>query len=298
MEYGDMWMCDACGSDNPRWHTYCPICGASPGEEIILSTASPRSNSPGSVFSDISAGTSATGLSTKNAIGFSSEQVQTATKEFISIIQSDQVLKPLYETARNDPRIESTVLRRYVRETLRIYAEDLKGEANDRLELSASQLVRIKAGRAARCICNDELPGHPPARDIDDNSDEETQERVVDERQFDDPVSFRSFLTQSKAFAKLRVQTESYLIIKAPTLGSNDEIEEAAKQHPGIGTLAKRLSHFLEDVANFILISLPESLQCLETPTEAGWTRIKVECHVSRLSDTSPSPRHHTYDIY
>jgi hypothetical protein len=248
------------------------------------------------VFSENSAGTSATGLSTKNAIGFSHEQVQTATREFISVIRSDQVLKPLYETARNDPRIEPTRLRRVVRETLRIYAEDLKGEANDHLELSASQLVRIKAGRAARCICNDEHPEHQPARDIDDNSDEETQERVVDEREFDDPVSFRSFLTQSKAFVKLRVQTELYLIIKSPISGSNDEIEEAAKHRPGIGTLAKRLSHFLEGVADFIMISLPESLQCLDTPTEAGWTRIKVECHVSRLSDTIPSPHHRTYD--
>ena len=253
------------------------------GSSMISTTSDPME----SVFSAESSGTSMTVFSQGSTSGFSREQVQTATRVFVSVIQSDQVLGPIYKSARNDPTVGPSKLRSYVRATLKAYAENLKTEAKDHLEHTASKLVRVQAGHAARCVSSDNKFTHGPMKDSNDSSDDEFQEQPVDERQFDDDLdAFRSFLTQSNAFAILRDHTQlffSYQPIITAAESSETHFGEDIPEHTEGGRSGKGLIRTFKDTVMFMIINILVSLECLEPPLETDWTRIKIECHVSRF---------------
>ena len=265
-----------------------------PSVEDVTDGSSTISTTPdhmGSVFSAESSGTSMTVSSRESTSAFSREQVQVMTRVFVSVIQSDQVLGPIYESGRNDPTLEPTKLRGYVLETLVSYARDLKNEAKDHLELTASNLVFNQAFHAARCISdetdNDYKVTHGPMKDADDSSEDEVQEQPVDERQFNDDLdAFRSFLIQSNAFAKLRTDTQLFLPFQ-PTISvtesSETYVREDIQKYTERGRLGRSLIRTLNDQAMFMVTNLLVSLECLEPPLETGWTRIKIECHVSQF---------------
>jgi len=247
--------------------------------------SSVASTSLDSVFSTNSStnstGTSNTALSKES--GFSVEQIETATRAFVSLVQSDQVLRPLYENARNDPSSGASRLQIYVRATLKEYAENLRKEAKDHLEFSASQLVRSKAGHAARCVANDSNSVQQSTKDVEESSDDEAQERPIDERQFNDDLdTFRSFLTQSKAFAKLRDQTKNIFSPQPDPPAADTNVQEDVQSHPEIGTLGARLMCLSKETTMTMMANLLMSMGFLERPSKTGCTRIIVDCHVSR----------------
>jgi hypothetical protein len=198
------------------------------------SVVSTSSDYQDSVFSVESSETSATAFSRNS--GFSVEQTQSATRVFVSILQEDDVLKPLYEFARNNTRIRLKRLRRHIRAVVKAYAENLKEEANDHLGFSAFRLVHTRARYAAQCIASEEdIYRHSQnlvndrtrtSKDAEDSSEEETAERTVDETDFGDLKSFRMFLTGSNAFVALREQTHAFYTTNSktpqyrPTIGS------------------------------------------------------------------------------
>ena len=119
---------------------------------------STTSTTLGSVFSTDTLATSITAFSKES--GFSIEKIQTATRVFVSIIQDDELLAPLYESARNDIKIGPNRLRRHTRGALKAFAENLKEEADDHLQFQASRLVHARARYAARCVGSGDNKSH------------------------------------------------------------------------------------------------------------------------------------------
>jgi hypothetical protein len=257
-------------------------------EDLIdgSSTISTTSDPMESVFSAESSGTSMTVSFRESLSGLSRELVEAVTRVFVSVIQSDQVLGPIYESGRNDPAILPRELRRDIYPTLLAYAQDLENEAKNPLEYVASSIVRTGAGHAARCVSGDYKFTHGPTKDADDSSDGEVQEQSVVERQFNDDVdAFRSFLIQSNAFATLRTETQ-LLYPFQPTMTVTESFEtyvgEDIPEHTEGGRSGKGLIRTFNDTAMFMIINLLVSLECLDPPLATGWTRIKIECHVSQ----------------
>ncbi|KAH6863015.1 hypothetical protein B0T12DRAFT_1488 [Alternaria alternata] len=254
-------------------------------EDLIdgSSTISTTSDPMESVFSAESSGTSMTVSFRESLSGLSRELVEAVTRVFVSVIQSDQVLGPIYESGRNDPAILPRELRRDIYPTLLAYAQDLENEAKNPLEYVASSIVRTGAGHAARCVSGDYKFTHGPTKDADDSSDGEVQEQSVVERQFNDDVdAFRSFLIQSNAFATLRTETQ-LLYPFQPTMTVTESFEtyvgEDIPEHTEGGRSGKGLIRTFNDTAMFMIINLLVSLECLDPPLATGWTRIKIECH-------------------
>ncbi|RYN24956.1 hypothetical protein AA0112_g8843 [Alternaria arborescens] len=248
------------------------------GSSTISTTSDPME----SVFSAESSGTSMTVSFRDYTIVLSRELVEAVARVFVSVIQSDQVLGPIYESVRNDTAVLPRELRRDIYPTLLAYAQNLENEAKNRLEYIASSIVRTGAGHAARCVSGDYKFTHEPTKDADDSSDE-VQEQPIDERQSDDDLdAFRLFLIQSNAFATLRTETQllypSRPIITA-TEDSETHVGEDIPEHTEGGRSGKVLIRIFNDTAMFIMINLLVSLECLEPPLETGWTRIKIECH-------------------
>ncbi|KAI5374350.1 hypothetical protein J4E82_006920 [Alternaria postmessia] len=232
------------------------------GSSTITTTPDPIR----SVFSTESSMTLIKVFSRRGISEISRKQLQIATRVFVSVIQSDQVLGPIYESGRNDPTLEPKILRGYVFETLISYARNLRNEAKDHLEVIASNLVLDQVSHAARCISDDYKWTHGLTEDADDSSDDEVQGQSVDERQFNDDLdAFRSFLTQSNAFATLRTETQSSYLFR-PTVS----VTESSETYVG---------EDIQDTAMFMVTNLLVSLECLEPPLQTGWTRIKIECH-------------------
>ncbi|CAI9637395.1 unnamed protein product [Alternaria burnsii] len=259
---------------------------AKPSVEDVIdgsSTVSTTSDPMESVFSAESSGTSMTVSSRKSTSRFSREQVHVMTRVFVSVIQSDQVLGPIYESARNDPTVGSGWLRGYICGTLKLYADNLENEAKDRLEHTASKLVHFRASHVAQCVSSDNRFTHGTMKDSNDSSDDEVQEQPIDERQFNDDLdAFRSFLTQSNAFAILRDQTQSlysFQPITSVTKSSKTHVRKDTQEHTESGRSEKGLVRMFNDTAIFMMTNLLVSLECLEPPLETGWTRIKIECH-------------------
>jgi hypothetical protein len=257
------------------------------GSSTITTTPDPLK----SVFSAESSGTSIKVLSSWSIRKISRKQLHMATRALVSVIQSDQALGPIYEAGRNDPTLEPNELRGYVLKTLVSYAENLKNEAKDHLELTASNLVLYLALHAARCVSGDtgddyKLP-HGLTKDADDSSGEEVQEQPVDGRQFNDDLdAFRSFLTRSNAFATLRTETQllyPFQFITSVTESSETHVGEDIQEHTGSGKLERSPIRTFNNTAMFMIMNLLVSLEFLEPPLETGWTRIKIECHVSQF---------------
>jgi hypothetical protein len=176
------------------------------------------STSRDSTFSVGSFETLATDFS--KAGGFSTAQILSATEVFVSILREDKGLLPLYDSARNNPRIGAKRLRRKLREIIKTFANNLEGEAKDHLEFSASRLVRFKAHHAARCIASMEFTGKQDknsatkqgreTRIADESSDDEGQQPLVNESEFGDIHAFRLFLTESNAYATLHAEVGAF----------------------------------------------------------------------------------------
>ena len=172
------------------------------------------SNTADSVFSAESSDTLATAFSADS--GFSAQQIQSATRVFLAILQENKELTLLCDSARSNKKTGIKRLRREIRENLKAYAENLKEEAYDHLEFAACRLVRVKARYVAQYIASGEdryRQSQYPINDrnrttklLEDSSDEEPAEPSVDETEFRDLKAFRQFLTTSAAYAKLEAQ--------------------------------------------------------------------------------------------
>ncbi|CAN9081295.1 unnamed protein product [Alternaria alternata] len=253
-------------------------------EDLIdgSSTISTTSDPMESVFSAESPETSMTVSFREYTIVLSRDLVEAVARVFVSVIQSDQVLGPIYESGRNDPAVLPRELRRDIYPTLLAYAQNLENEAKNRLEYIASSIVRTGAGHAARCVSGDYKLTHGPTKDTDDSSDE-VQEQPVDERQSDDDLdAFRLFLIQSNAFATLRTETQ-LLYPFQPTIpvtgGSETYVGEDIQKYTKSSKLGRSLLRTFDDAVMFMVTNLLISLECLEPPLETGWTRIKIKCH-------------------
>lgn len=270
----------------PRWTAISKLQekhALSDDQEDNASTSSTISKSLESVFSVNSLETSTATFHEDSAGGFSREQVQSATRVFVSIVQTDHVLEPLYGLARNDPRIGVKKLQNHMRSVLKVFADDLRIEAKDYLEFSASRLVRIRAGHAARCISRGYT--RSSTKDPEDTSDDDTQAGSFDEREIHNDLSaFRSFLTQSEAFVKFRVATELFCSQPPSASASDDDVNEDFQSYTSNGTFGPYFIRLLKGAVLFTVINQVVSLGCMEPPSEVGRTRIKVECNVSQVS--------------
>lgn len=165
--------------------------------------------------------TSATS-SYKNS-GFSVEQIQKATRVFVSILQQNELLAPLYKYARNNTTIGPNKLRRHLRGALKTFASNLEGEANDLFEIQVSSLMHAKAHHAARRLANEEdksqqlqAPGldHGQAsEELEDSSEDSSEDEMMeadDAAEFRDLKRFCLFLTESGAYATLQADIRAF----------------------------------------------------------------------------------------
>jgi len=189
-------------------------------DEDNISTASTYVDS---VSSKHSVATSATAFSVGS--GFSFEQIKSATQLFVSILQNDELLAPLYESARRNSRVGSNRLRRHIRGAIKRFAEHLREEANDDLQHAASRLVQAKAHYAAQFIASgegkkDQLPSpkephDQTSNDLGDSSEEETADWPVDHTVLEDLEAFHLFLTGSGAYTTLQADIHAFCTRKS-----------------------------------------------------------------------------------
>jgi hypothetical protein len=272
------------------------------------------STSQESVFSKLSLQTLATTYFEQT--GFSVAQIHNATRIFVSVLQDDEFLVPLYEMAHKSARIGTKRLRRKLRERVKVFADNLQDEARDHLEFAACRLVRLKARFAAQYIvahhdldrkCLPEQTNqHETSKAAEDTSDEELQEQPLNEREFVDLSAFHMFLTESAALATLRAEMQAFcameekiLLIGKRGLDAID-LTLAAKSaqkytwhtwhndlqelHTMIvtgleATLIAKAALFLTVDAVFLATDdMLIAIGCLEPPLEEGRTRIRSAC--------------------
>ena len=77
---------------------------------------------------------------------------KSATVELQRVFQEDVELASLYRLALKDPSVESDRLQRNIARLLKLFAKDLRREAETNLERMASRFVRSKAPYIAYCI--------------------------------------------------------------------------------------------------------------------------------------------------
>ena len=246
---------------------------------------------------------------------FTAEQIQNATRTFVSILQEDEVLIPLYESARTNIRIGPNRLRRHIRGGIKAFAERLKEEANNYLQFAASRLVSAKARYAARCIAGGEVRGYRTEasgkhrdhtiNDFEESSEDERAERPADITHLGDLKAFRLFLTGSDAYTTLRAEIQAFCT-KDSEPPSSKPIIDTPKLTTPTQTIGKRPWHVLRDgvrnlarslllgfywtylarsalsfLAN-VVFPLTDDLLIvmgyLEPPLKTGWTRIRSEC--------------------
>jgi len=293
-------------ADHPEWQE------ASGKHKDDASTTSTTSNCSDSVFSAESLETSATAFSRE--VGFSVEQIQSAMRVFLSILQEEEVLVHMYAFAISNPGIGPNRLRRCIRGALKSFAEHLKEEANDHLEFQISRLVHAKARYAARCIASGEnkrqqarvrgTPREHTNRGLDSSSEEETTERPVDAPNLEDLEAFRRFLTESDAYATLQVDIHAFCTEYSTTPRDIPTFDKARLLHVSKRNTERTWSSWSEDtqdltrslllgfdrslgakVAMYLLLDLFYLLTddvfvamgLLEPPFKLGWTRIRSE---------------------
>ncbi|KAI4925250.1 hypothetical protein J4E85_007127 [Alternaria conjuncta] len=149
------------------------------------------------------------------------EQIQRATCIFVSILQEDQLLIPLYESVRNDPIIGPNKLRRYIRHYLEVFGEQLNKEAKDPIQFAACRLVEAKTRYAAQhlasgTVMNIQSPELGYQRDeaeedSTDSSEEETGQRSDKIPELGDLKAFYLFLGNSNAYATLQANIHAFL---------------------------------------------------------------------------------------
>ncbi|KAH7086938.1 hypothetical protein FB567DRAFT_443733 [Paraphoma chrysanthemicola] len=179
------------------------------------SDSSGSSSYANSIVSTASLASSATDLSRNT--GYSAVQIARATQELVRVLQDDDDLARLYKRAIVDPSIGPEKLERNLRRSFRNYADILGRAAGDTLEYLASRLVKLKARAVAQVIVQKYGPNNSvktTRQDQEQSSDEETDDRPVDESIFQDIISFREFLVEGEAFTMLHSQIRSFVIPK------------------------------------------------------------------------------------
>ncbi|KAI4647223.1 uncharacterized protein J4E79_010374 [Alternaria viburni] len=275
-----------------------------PDDEDNMSTTS---TTLGSVFSTDSLATSITAFSKES--GFSIEQIQTATRVFVSIVQDNELLAPLYEYARNDVEIGPNRLRRHIRGALKTFADNLKEKADDHIQFQASRLVHAKARHAARCIASGEDQNHQPQAN---SSEDEIAERAVEEA-FLDLKAFRIFLTESDAYAIFQADIHAFCT-KQSTRIQNLPAIDTPKPLPVPKDSTKRTWYSwkkdTEVLARGLLLGFDRSLGAkaamfllldffflltddslvalgwLEPALRVGWTRLRSQCQSQGIMET------------
>jgi hypothetical protein len=195
-----------------------------------------RVDSIPSVFSMKSATTSATGISSVN--GYSSSDIATASKELITMFQSNEIMLPLYKTALASPAIGPERLQRNLRRLFKAYSEHLKDEATDQMEYLSARLVAMESRRLAESIVAKFRSDPAQLRAAEhgaysDSSDEERDTRPVNEGTLADLSTFRRFLVESQAFQTLQAQLQAFVAPKYPEPISEHCHDDKASRIPG-----------------------------------------------------------------
>ncbi|XPS71572.1 hypothetical protein M3J09_003751 [Ascochyta lentis] len=186
-----------------------------------------------SVFTVESLASSASALS--NMGDYSAEQIATATRRLVIIIAEDELLAPLYQRAIDSPDIGPSRLQRNLRRLFRAYADNLEEECEGRIEFLASRLVASKARYLAKYVVekfqprrSKQLARHHEQQD--ESSDDEDKSNTVDDSMFADLKVFGDFLVGSAAFEILRVQVQSFVLPKVPSIYSGEETKPRNRQ--------------------------------------------------------------------
>ncbi|KAH7069265.1 hypothetical protein FB567DRAFT_243716 [Paraphoma chrysanthemicola] len=260
---------------------------------LSVSSVSSYANS---VLSTASLASSATDMSKHS--GYSAIQIAVATKELISILSNDEILAPLYQRAIHDVSIGPEKLERNLRRMIRNYGKHLGQDPGDTLELLASRLVQLKAKEVARSIVQKYKPMTFAMKVVDTNpnqemssSEEETDNRDVDESIFQDIALLREFLTSREPLEALRSQIRSFVIpksertaITAPptekalafeTMSENhsDTIERAPATSNSSPSLCAPISTVKETTEKFFV-----AVGLLDPPLMPGFSRLRWKC--------------------
>ncbi|CAN9266188.1 unnamed protein product [Alternaria alternata] len=190
-----------------------------------------------SIFSVPSLASSASEMS--KGSGYSATQIAITTKEVLSIFRDDKILQPLYTTAIYGP-IGPRKFGNTFRRLLKSFSENLKDEAQDRLDFLAARLVALKVRDIADAILERYQPGHAPALDTDegkgqlpldyDDQDPSDEDAYVDETIFGDLTNVREFLVQSAAFKLLQMNLQRFVFSKKPSFTVSNK--QDYKIHP------------------------------------------------------------------
>lgn len=203
-------------------------------------------SSNASIFSLNSYSTNATDVSLRN--GYSPHQIAFATQELLAIILEDEDISSSLEAAIKDSVIGPERLRRNLRRMFKAYAELLKEEAKERIELSISRLVLIKSRFLAESIV-DKLSGKlmkqiPPGAQVADlgdssDSDGEGGYYPVSEEVFEDISILHEFLLGSRALAVLRKQIRSFVDSSANLDAPLNQASRSKVQKDHVSTLCQ-----------------------------------------------------------
>jgi hypothetical protein len=171
------------------------------------------------VFSVASLASSASDIS--KGSGYSAVQIAKATQELLSIFQDDEVMQAMY-TAAIYGLIGPQKFRNKFRRLLKVFSDNLKDEAQDRLDFLAARLVALKARDIADAIVERYQLSHAPILDAEEegegtlskaddtnlsdeealtkpddqdlSDDDEQEETCVDETIFEELTNVRGFL--------------------------------------------------------------------------------------------------------
>jgi hypothetical protein len=197
------------------------------------------SSDESSVFSVASLASSASDIS--KGSGYSAVQIAKATQELLSIFQDDEVMQAMY-TAAIYGLIGPQKFRNKFRRLLKVFSDNLKDEAQDRLDFLAARLVALKARDIADAIVERYQLSHAPILDAEEegegtlskaddtnlsdeealtkpddqdlSDDDEQEETCVDETIFEELTNVRGFLVQSRAFEMLRTNMQQFLSLR------------------------------------------------------------------------------------
>ncbi|CAN9296463.1 unnamed protein product [Alternaria alternata] len=237
-----------------------------------------------SIFSVPSLASSASEMS--KGSGYSATQIAIATKEVLSIFRDDKILQPLYTTAIYGP-IGPRKFGNTFRRLLKSFSENLKDEAQDRLDFLAARLVALKVRDIADAILERYQPGHAPALDADegkgqlpldyDDQDPSDEDAYVDETIFGDLTNVREFLVQSAAFKLLQTNLQRFVFLRKSSLKVLNK--QNNKIYPEERT-----------------IQFSEVLDLLCQPPELRQTALSDDC-IDILQNNRPLRQLHTYTL-
>ncbi|KAF3049196.1 hypothetical protein E8E11_010184 [Didymella keratinophila] len=266
-----------------------------------------------SIFSQESAGSSATGMSA-GAHGYTDIELETATKQLVDVFSEDVAIGRMYQLAIENPHIGPERLKRNLYRLVKIYAQNLRKDAKGELERLASQLVAVKARYVTQCVmekfhtkpiaqrnptvqANDE---NSDGEKSEGNSDDEDAMPPIDEDRFEDIVVLRQFLVGSAAFGIFQEQLKSFAQPKMPrqppgatllATGTEDTEEEvsAVEYLTQEQSSEKRLPQMSAHVGHFELTkrygeTLLIGLGLLQPTIPPGMIRVRWSCKCGHSS--------------